>query len=120
MRRIYLDHTATTPLDPRVFEAMKPYFLEKFGNASSIHQYGQEARAALDESRAYLARMISAKEGEIFFTSSGTEADNFALKGVAWTMRKKGKTHIITSKVEHHAVLESCEFLEREGFSVDC
>lgn len=118
MRRIYLDHTATTPLDPRVFEAMKPYFLEKFGNASSIHQFGQEARAALDESRATIAGVLGAKEGEVFFTGSGTEADNFALKGVARTMRAKGKTHIITNKAEHHAVLETCEFLEREGFSV--
>lgn len=118
MRRIYLDHTATTPLDPRVFEAMKPYFLEKFGNASSIHQFGQEARAALDESRNVIARMIGAKEGEVFFTGSGTEADNFALKGIAWAMRKRGKSHIITSKAEHHAVLETSEFLEGQGFSV--
>jgi cysteine desulfurase len=118
MRRVYLDHTATTPLDPRVFEAMKPYFLEKFGNASSIHRFGQEARAALDESRAVLAQLIHAKEGELYFTGSGTEADNFALKGVARAMRKRGKLHIITSKVEHHAVLETCEFLEAEGFSV--
>lgn len=118
MRRVYLDHTATTPLDPRVFEAMRPYFLEKFGNASSIHRYGQEARAALDESRAVLARLINARESEVYFTASGTEADNFALKGVARAMRKRGKSHIITSKVEHHAVLETCEFLEEEGFSV--
>jgi cysteine desulfurase len=118
MRRVYLDHTATTPLDPRVFEAMKPYFLEKFGNASSIHQFGQEARAALDESRAVIAGLIGAKEGEIYFTGSGTEADNFALKGIAVAMRKRGKSHIITSKAEHHAVLETCEFLEQEGFDV--
>lgn len=118
MKRVYLDHTATTPLDSRVFEAMKPYFLEKFGNASSIHQFGQEARAALDESRAGIARLIGAKEGEIYFTGSGTEANNFALKGVAGAMRKRGKTHIITSKAEHQAVLETCEFLEREGFTV--
>lgn len=118
MRKVYLDHTATTPLDARVFDAMKPYFLEKFGNASSVHQFGQEARAALDESRSTIAQMIGAKEGEVFFTGSGTEADNFALKGIAWALRKRGKTHIITSKVEHHAILESCEFLEREGFSV--
>lgn len=118
MHRVYLDHTATTPLDARVFEAMKPYFLEKFGNASSIHRFGQEARAALDESRAMLARFINAREGEVYFTGSGTEADNFALKGVSRAMRKRGKSHVITSKVEHHAVLETCEFLEGEGFSV--
>jgi len=118
MRRIYLDHTATTPLDPRVFEAMKPYFIEKFGNASSVHQFGQEARAALDESRATIARLIGAKEGEVFFTSSGTEADNCSLKGAARAMRKRGKTHVITNRSEHHAVLETCEYLEQEGFSV--
>lgn len=118
MRRVYLDHTATTPLEPQVFEAMKPYFLEKFGNASSIHRFGQEARAALDESRAVLARLLNARESEVYFTGSGTEADNFALKGIARAMRRSGKSHIITSKVEHHAVLETCQFLEAEGFSV--
>ena len=118
MHRVYLDHTATTPLDPRVFEAMRPYFLEKFGNPSSIHRFGQEARAALDESRLALARMIGAREGELFFMSSGTESDNFAIKGIARAMRKRGKTHIVTSRIEHHAVLESCEHLEGEGFSV--
>ncbi len=118
MKRVYLDHAATTPLDPLVFEAMQPYFLEKFGNASSVHQFGQEAHAALDESRAAIARMIGAKEGEIFFTSGGTESNNFAIKGIASVLRKRGKTHIITNKAEHHAVLEPCEFLEEEGFSV--
>lgn len=118
MRRIYLDHTATTPLDPRVFEAMRPYYLEKFGNASSIHRFGQEARAALDESRAAIAKMIGAEEGEVYFTGSGTEADNFGLKGVARAMRKRGRTHLITERAEHHAVLETCESLEGEGFSV--
>src|SRR5712692_226281 len=118
MRKVYLDHTATTPLDLRVFEAMKPYFLEKFGNASSIHQFGQETRAAVDESRSTIAKMIGARDGEIFFTSSGTEANNFALKGIAGEMRKRGKTHIVTDKVEHHAVLEPCVFLEEQGFSM--
>ncbi len=118
MRKVYLDHTATTPLDPRVFEAMKPYFEEKFGNASSIHQFGQQARAAVDEGRSTLAGIIGAKDGEIFFTSSGTESDNSALKGVAWAMRRRGKSHIITDKAEHHAVLEPCAFLEDQGFSV--
>jgi cysteine desulfurase len=119
MRKIYLDHTATTPLDPRVFEAMKPYFIEKFGNASSIHRFGREARAALDESRETIAKLLGAHTGEIFFLSGGTEADNSALKGVAWKMRaSRSKNHIITSKAEHHAVLESCKFLQENGFDV--
>jgi cysteine desulfurase len=119
MRRVYLDYTATTPLDPVVFEAMKPYFTEKFGNASSIHQFGQEARAALDASRDTIARHLGARSSEVFFVSGGTEADNFALKGIAWKMREaSGKDHIITSKVEHHAVLESCHFLQQNGFDV--
>jgi len=118
MKRIYLDHTATTPLDPRVFDAMRPYFLEKFGNASSIHSFGQEARAALDESRETIARLLGAQAGELFFVGSGTEADNFALKGVAWKMRESGKNHIVTSKAEHHAILETCGYLEKNGFAV--
>ncbi|MBI1804641.1 MAG: cysteine desulfurase [Ignavibacteriae bacterium] len=118
MKRIYLDHTATTPLDPRVFDVMKPYFIEKFGNASSIHTFGQEARAALDESRDTIAKHLGAQAGEIFFVSCGTEADNFALKGVAWQMRAKAKNHIITSKAEHHAVLDTCEFLGKNGFQI--
>jgi cysteine desulfurase len=118
MRKVYLDHTATTPLDPQVFEAMKPYFLEKYGNASSIHQWGREARAALDESRDTIAKSLGVKASEVFFVCSGTEADNFALKGLAWEGEKAGKNHIITSKVEHHAVLETCTFLEEHGFGV--
>ena len=119
MRKVYLDHTATTPLDPRVLEAMKPYFSEKFGNASSIHRFGQEAKAALDESRDILAKFLGAQAGEILFVGSGTEADNFALKGVAWEMRNSyGKNHIITSKVEHHAVLDTCGFLQQNGFAI--
>lgn len=118
MDRIYLDHTATTPLDTEVFDAMKPFFFEKYGNASSIHSFGREARAALDESRDKIARAIGASAGEIFFVSSGTEADNFAIKGVAWKMRELGKNQIITSKVEHHAVLEPCEFLSKHGFEI--
>lgn len=118
MRNIYLDHTATTPLDPRVYEAMKPYFLETFGNASSIHRFGREARAALNESREKIAKLIGARAGEIIFVGGGTEADNFALKGVALEMKHSGKDHIITSKAEHHAVLETCGFLEQTGFRV--
>ena len=118
MRRVYLDHTATTPLDARVLEAMRPYFTEKFGNASSVHRFGQDARAALDESRDRLAGLIGAREGEVFFVSGGTEADNFALKGVAWEARKEGRNHIITDAAEHHAVLDTCRFLGGEGFEV--
>jgi cysteine desulfurase len=118
MRRIYLDHTATTPLDPRVFEAMQPFFRENFGNASSIHWYGQQAKAALEHAREILARAIGAEPGEIFFTSGGTESDNFAIKGIAYAERKKGKNHIITSKAEHHAVLEPCDHLAVDGFDV--
>lgn len=118
MRRIYLDHTATTPLDPRVFEAMRPYFSETFGNASSIHAFGREAKAALEKARATIATAVGAQSGELFFTSGGTESDNFAIRGAALAGRKKGKTHIITSAVEHHAVLEPCETLKDEGFDV--
>ncbi len=119
MRRVYLDHTATTPLDPEVFEVMKPYFSEKYGNASSIHSFGQEARAALDGSRDRIAKILGARSSEIVFVSSGTEADNFALKGAAFAMRASSqKNHMITSKGEHHAVLDTCEYLEQQGFDV--
>lgn len=118
MRRIYLDHTATTPLDPLVRDAMEPFFTETFGNASSVHWYGQQAKIALEESRATIARAIGAHSGEVYFTSGGTESDNFAIKGVAYAGRKKGKKNIITSAAEHHAVLEPCEHLIEEGFDV--
>jgi len=118
MRRIYLDHTATTPLDPRVFETMLPYFSETFGNASSIHSYGQQAKIALEKARETIAHAIGAESGEIFFTSGGTESDNFAIKGVAFAGGKKGKNHIVTSSAEHHAVLEPCESLRDDGYDV--
>ncbi len=118
MRRIYLDHTATTPLDDRVFGAMRPYYSESFGNASSVHWYGQQAKSALEKARGVIARSIAAQPGELFFTSGGTESDNFALCGVARAARKKEKNHIITSAAEHHAVLEPCEMLKEEGFDV--
>jgi cysteine desulfurase len=116
-RRIYLDHNATTPVHPEVFEAMLPYYKNKFGNASSIHSFGREAKVALEESREKVAKFINASAQEIYFTSGGTESDNLAIKGTVFANRKKGK-HIITSKIEHHAVLESCKFLEKEGFEV--
>lgn len=118
MKRVYLDFAATTPVDPEVFDAMKPYFLEKFGNPSSIHKYGQETKAAIEDSRNTIAKGIGATPAEVVFVSSGTESDNYALKGVASVIQKKGKNHIITSKVEHHAILETCEYLAEHGFSV--
>jgi len=119
MRKVYLDHTATTPLDPEVLEAMMPYFLQKFGNASSIHRFGQESKAALDESRNTIAKILGAQQGELIFVSGGTEADNALIKGVARNMRTgSGKDHIVTSNIEHHAVLETCKSLEDEKFTV--
>lgn len=118
MRSVYLDYAATTPLDPEVFDVMKKYFLEIFGNASSIHKYGQSARASLEESRMKIASLITAKPGELFFVSGGTEADNFAIKGAAMQAAKSGKNHIITSEIEHHAVLDCCKYLEEKGFEV--
>jgi cysteine desulfurase len=117
MRRVYLDHSATTSMRSEVLEAMLPYFSEKFGNASSIHEFGREAKLALEESREKVARILDAVPTEIYFTSGGTESDNLAVKGVAFANRKKGK-HLITSQIEHHAILASCEFLEKEGFEV--
>jgi cysteine desulfurase len=116
MKRIYLDHNATTPLDPRVFEAMRPYMTWAFGNASSPHSYGRLAKQALEESRGTVANAIGCDPEEIVFTSGGTEADNLALRGVAYH-QGKGKGHIITSSIEHHAVLRTCAALEKEGFS---
>lgn len=116
-RRIYLDHNATTPVHSEVFEAMLPYYKDKFGNASSIHSFGREAKVALEESREKVAKFINASPQEIYFTCGGTESDNLAIKGTAFANRKKGK-HIITSKIEHHAVLESGKFLEKEGFEI--
>jgi cysteine desulfurase len=116
-RFIYLDHNATTPTDPRVVEAMKPYFSEEYGNPSSIYKFAQEAREALEVARAKVARILNAKPEEIFFTSGGTEADNFAIKGIAYANKEKGN-HIITSKIEHHAVLNTCKWLEKQGFKV--
>ncbi len=117
MKKIYLDYAATTPCDPEVIKAMEPYFFEKFGNASSIHAFGQEAKKAIEDSRSTLASFLGAKPEEIIFTSGGTESDNFAIKGVAFALEKKGN-HIITTAIEHHAVTEPCKFLEKKGFKV--
>ena len=117
MRRIYLDHAATTPTRPEVVKAMLPYFTDAFGNPSSIYSYGQEARKAVEEARTKVAELIGARSEEIVFTSGGTEADNYALKGVAYANERKGN-HIITTSIEHRAVLEVCRFLEGRGFKI--
>jgi cysteine desulfurase len=116
-RKIYLDHNATTPVHPAILEAMLPFYKEGFGNASSIHSFGREAKVVLEESREKVAKFLNADPLEIYFTSGGTESDNLAVKGVAWANKKKGN-HIITSQIEHHAVLESCKFLEKEGYEI--
>jgi len=117
MKQIYLDHAATTPAHPDVVSAMQPYFSEKFGNASSVHSMGREARAAIEKARDSVAGLLGAKSEEIVFTSGGTESNNAALFGVAYANQKKGN-HIITTKIEHHAIIEPCQFLEKQGFTV--
>ena len=117
MRRIYLDYAATTPCDPQVLKAMEPYFFEKFGNPSSIHSFGQEAKGAIEEAREKLASFLGTKPEEIIFTSGGTESNNFAVGGVAYAQAKKGN-HIITTAIEHHAIIEPCKLLEKRGFKV--
>ena len=114
-RRVYLDHNASTPVHPEVVEAMLPYFAERFGNPSSIHGFGREAREGLDSARERIARFLRVSKDEIVFTSGGTESDNLAIKGVA---AARGRGHIVTSAVEHHAVLRTCAALEGQGFSV--
>jgi cysteine desulfurase len=116
-KTIYLDHAATTYVKPEVFEAMKPYFLEYFGNASSIYSIGRESKKAVEEAREKVAKAIGAQPREIYFTGSGSEADNWALKGIAAANKKKGN-HIITSVIEHPAILNTCKYLESEGFEV--
>lgn len=116
-KRIYVDHSATTPLRREVLDAMLPYLTENFGNASTVYAEGREAKKAINTARAQVAKAIGAQEKEIFFTGSGTESDNWAIRGVAMANRQKGN-HIITTAVEHHAVLHTCMALEKEGFEV--
>jgi len=119
MEHIYLDHAATTPVHPEVIQAMIPVYAEHFGNPSSIHSFGRDALKQIEEARAKIAQMIGAKPREIIFTGGGTEADNLAIFGVAYDAKRKNKgNHIITTKIEHHAVLRTCEHLEKEGFEV--
>ncbi|PYN14869.1 MAG: cysteine desulfurase NifS [Candidatus Rokuibacteriota bacterium] len=116
-RRVYLDHNASTPVHPEVVAEMLPYFTELYGNPSSIHAFGREARDGMDLARERVARFLKVSPPEIVFTSGGTESDNFAVKGLAWA---RGKGHLITSQVEHHAVLRTCRALEAQGFDLTC
>ena len=117
MNRIYMDNAATTRITPPVLEAMMPYLTDVYGNPSSIHGFGREAKKALEAARAQVAAAINAKPSEIYFTGCGTEADNWAVRGAAYAQKRKG-SHIITSAIEHHAILHTCQQLEREGFTV--
>ena len=117
-RKVYADNAATTAVSPQVLEAMLPFYKEVYGNPSSLYALGQEAKRPLEEARATVARCLGAEPREIYFTSCGTESDNWAIKGAARAMKRKGKNHIITSAFEHHAVLHTCQALEKEGFTV--
>lgn len=116
--RIYFDHAATTPLDKDVFEKMRPYYTELFGNADSPHAFGRAAMRAVDDARDKLAELLGARSDEVYFTSGGTESDNWAILGGAYAQRERGKNHVILSSIEHHAALSAGERLEKEGFSV--
>ena len=116
-RVVYLDNSATTPVKKEVLDAMMPYFTENFGNASSIYKTGRMAKEALEKAREKVAAAIGAKANEIYFTGSGSEADNWAIKGIAENYASKGK-HIISTQIEHHAVLHTLEYLEKQGYSV--
>lgn len=117
MKEIYVDHNATTYVKEEVLQAMLPYFKEEFGNASSSYSIGRRAKEAIEEARKKVAKSINAKPEEIYFTASGTEADNIALRGIAYANKNKGN-HIITSKIEHPAILNTCKDLEKQGFEV--
>ncbi|HEY3426230.1 MAG TPA: cysteine desulfurase NifS [Negativicutes bacterium] len=117
MKRVYFDHSATTPTDHEVANLIMEYMTEKYGNPGSIHYFGREVRKAVEEAREKVAALLNANANEIFFTSGGTESDNLAIKGAVYANRKKGN-HIITTAIEHHAVLHTCEYLEKQGFSV--
>ncbi|MCJ7668507.1 MAG: cysteine desulfurase [Anaerolineae bacterium] len=116
MKKVYLDYGAATPIHPQAIEAMIPYLGELFGNPQTLHDWGQEAKEAIEEARGKVASLIGAQPEEIIFTSSGTEANNLALKGVAWAQERKGN-HIVTSQIEHHSALHSLKSLERQGFT---
>ena len=117
MRQVYLDYSATTPVKEEVLKEMIPYFTEKFGNPSSLYTIGATSKEAIEKARGQVAKLINATEKEIFFTATGTEADNWAVLGAADALKNKGN-HIITTKIEHHAMLHSCEYLEKRGYEV--
>src|SRR5437667_11010347 len=114
-RRVYLDHNASTPVHPEVVAEMTPYFGEMFGNPSSVHGFGRDAREGIDIARDRIARFVKVPPDQIVFTSGGTESHNFGIKGLALA---RGRGHLITSRIEHHAVLRTCETLEGQGFNV--
>jgi cysteine desulfurase len=116
-KMVYMDYNATTPTDIRVLKEMEPFFCERFGNPSSIYEIARENRKLIEKARENVARLIDAEPDEIFFTSGGTESDNWAIKGVAFALRNKGN-HIITSQIEHHAVLNTCKFLSKIGYEI--
>ena len=117
MKTVYLDHAATTYVKPEVLEEMMPYFTQKFGNPSGFYSLSRETAIAVDKARLQVANGINADRSEIYFTGGGSEADNWAVKGVALANRNKGN-HIITTKIEHHAILHTCQYLEKHGFEV--
>ena len=115
---IYLDNAATTAVRPEVFEKMKPFFIENYSNPSAVYSFAGDTKEAVEKAREQIAAVLGAKAKEIYFTAGGSESDNWALKGVCHALKTKGKKHIITSKFEHHAILHTCEALEKEGFEV--
>ena len=117
MKNVYMDYAATTYVKPEVLETMLPYFTEKFGNPSSFYGISRETKRAIDAAREQVAKALNCEPGEVYFTGGGSEADNWAIKGIASAHRKKGN-HIITTKIEHHAVLHTCQYLEKNGFEV--
>ena len=118
MQNVYMDHTATTPVSPEVLKAMTPYFSEFFGNPSSVYSFSKKGREAIEKARGQVAAALNAEPSEIFFTGSGTEADNWALKGTLERYRGLGKDHLVTTKIEHHAILHTAQALQKEGFDV--
>src|SRR5690606_17103574 len=114
---VYMDNAATTPVKKEVLEAMLPYFTENYGNPSAIYEIGRKSKDAIENSRQQVAKVLGAKSKEIYFTGGGSGSDNWAIKGVAFANKNKGN-HIITTKIEHHAVLHTCEYLEKHGFRV--